>query len=80
MKSYGKLFEKVIDFENLWRAYRRARKGKRLRPDVATFEFGVPFTKDRGCDRIPLRCWIPRVKRVQEQVGWGEVGFSGEGW
>jgi retron-type reverse transcriptase len=41
MKSYGKLFEKVIDFENLWRAYRRARKGKRSRPDVAAFEYGL---------------------------------------
>ncbi len=39
MKSYGNLFEKVIDFENLWRAYRRARKGKRSRPEVAAFEY-----------------------------------------
>ena len=39
MKSYTNLFEKVIDFENLWRAYRRARKGKRSRPDVAAFEY-----------------------------------------
>jgi retron-type reverse transcriptase len=39
MKSYGNLFEKVIDFENLWRAYRRARKGKRSRPAVAAFEY-----------------------------------------
>jgi hypothetical protein len=39
MKSYGNLFDKVIDFENLWRAFRRARKGKRARPDVAAFEY-----------------------------------------
>ena len=39
MKSYGKLFERVIDFENLWLAYRRARKGKRSRPDMAAFEY-----------------------------------------
>lgn len=39
MRSYGNLFEKVIDFENLWRAYRRARRGKRSRPDVAAFEY-----------------------------------------
>lgn len=39
MKSYTNLFEKVIDFENLWRAYRRARKGKRSRPQVAAFEY-----------------------------------------
>ena len=39
MKSYTNLFEKVMDFENLWRAYRRARKGKRSRPDVAAFEY-----------------------------------------
>ncbi len=38
MKSYGNLFEKVIDFENLWRAYRRARKGKQSRSEVTGFE------------------------------------------
>lgn len=38
MKTYRHLYPQVYDFENLYRAYRRARKGKRGKADVAAFE------------------------------------------
>lgn len=37
MKRYGDLWPTLISFENLYLAYRKAIRGKRLRPDVAHF-------------------------------------------
>lgn len=37
MKRHNLLFEKVIDYENLWNAYLEARKGKRFRGEVLEF-------------------------------------------
>ena len=37
-KTFGNLFEQICTFEALHDAYRRARRGKRSRPDVAAFE------------------------------------------
>ena len=41
MKSYKHLYEQVWDWDNLYLAYRKARKGKRGRPPAATFEFDL---------------------------------------
>ena len=41
MRSYANLWPQVTSFENLWEAFRRARAGKRLRPDVAAFELDL---------------------------------------
>ena len=41
MKSYKHLYEQVCDWDNLYLAYRKARKGKRSRPPAATFEFDL---------------------------------------
>jgi RNA-directed DNA polymerase len=38
MKTYSNLYPQVWDFENLYLAYRKARKGKRSRPGAADFE------------------------------------------
>ena len=38
MKTYKQLYQKVYDFENLYLAYRKARKGKRGRVQPAQFE------------------------------------------
>ncbi len=38
MKTYRHLYPQVCGFENLYLAYRRARKGKRGKADVAAFE------------------------------------------
>jgi retron-type reverse transcriptase len=37
MKRYGELFEKIYDFDNLERAYRAARRGKRYRAEVLRY-------------------------------------------
>lgn len=39
MKTYTHLFEQICSFDNLWAAYRQARRGKRTRPDVAAFDY-----------------------------------------
>lgn len=38
MKTYKHLYPQVCDFENLYLAYRKARKGKRGRAQPAMFE------------------------------------------
>jgi retron-type reverse transcriptase len=38
VKTYSNLYPSVCDFENLYLAYRKARKGKRCKDSVATFE------------------------------------------
>jgi hypothetical protein len=38
MKTYRNLYSQVWSFENLYLAWRKARKGKRSRPQVARFE------------------------------------------
>lgn len=41
MKRIGNLFEKIIDYENLWNAYLNARRGKRFRGEVLRFANNV---------------------------------------
>jgi len=41
VKTYKNLYPQIHAFENLYWAYRKARKGKRSRPDVAAFEFNL---------------------------------------
>ena len=43
MNRFGNLFEEVTGFENLYRASRKARRGKRARPDVENFEFELEY-------------------------------------
>ena len=38
MKSYKRLFDKAASFQNLSRAYRKARRGKRDKPEVIAFD------------------------------------------
>lgn len=38
MKTYNNLFSEIATFENLYLAYRQARKGKRAKAPVADFE------------------------------------------
>ena len=38
-KTFRNLYDQIYTFEHLLAAYRRARRGKRRRPDVAAFEF-----------------------------------------
>ena len=41
MKTYKNLYSQIYAFENLYQAFRAARKGKRSRPAVAAFEFDL---------------------------------------
>ena len=41
MKRHRHLYPQVWDFDNLYRAYRRARKGKRGKTPAASFEFNL---------------------------------------
>jgi len=41
MKRIGGLWERVIGFDNLLLAFRKARRGKRRRPPVACFELNL---------------------------------------
>lgn len=40
MKTYKGLYEKIVSFENLHAAFRKAAKGKGLRADCAGFSYG----------------------------------------
>ncbi|MFQ5595092.1 MAG: hypothetical protein ACE5HA_13180 [Anaerolineae bacterium] len=39
MKTYRNLYPRVCDWDNIYLAYRKARKGKRGRPPAASFEY-----------------------------------------
>jgi len=41
MKTYKNLYPHMVSFENLYGAYRLARRGKRDRFEVADFEFSM---------------------------------------
>ncbi len=41
MKSHRHFYEQVCDWDNLYLAYRKARKGKRGRPPAASFEYDL---------------------------------------
>jgi retron-type reverse transcriptase len=41
MKRYGNLYDEICSFENLWRAARKAQRGKRFQPNVARFNYGL---------------------------------------
>jgi len=41
MKTYKHLFEQITSFDNLYRAYRAAARGKRAKNEVAAFEFNL---------------------------------------
>lgn len=43
MKRIGRLYDRLTSWTNLLDASRRARRGKRFRPNVARFEFDVEF-------------------------------------
>jgi hypothetical protein len=41
MKSHRDLWPRITTFENLYEAFRRARRGKRNRAEVAGFEWNL---------------------------------------
>jgi retron-type reverse transcriptase len=72
MKAFRKIFSRVCAFENLYRAFRRARRGKRDREEVAAFEydleanlFGLQTELETGTYRPGPYCnfWVREPKR-----------------
>ncbi len=41
MKTYKNIYPKIWAYDNIYRAWRKAAKGKRSSPDVAAFEYGL---------------------------------------
>lgn len=41
MKRKGNLFDKICSFENIYSAYLKARKGKKLKKEVLLFNYNL---------------------------------------
>jgi len=64
MKRVGYIWDRLIGFENLLRAAETACKGKRLRPDVARFHFGLERELWRLHDELRTRTYRPGPYRT----------------
>jgi retron-type reverse transcriptase len=64
MKRYGNLYPAIVDFENLLAAAYRARRGKRYRPDVATFHFNQEEELLRLREELASRTYQPGAYRA----------------
>ncbi|MCP4042724.1 MAG: RNA-dependent DNA polymerase [Gammaproteobacteria bacterium] len=59
MKTYRNLYPRLCEFENLYRAYRKARRGKRSRPEVAAFESNLEPELVRMQHRLTTETFRP---------------------
>lgn len=59
MKTYRRLYDELCSFENLYRAYRAARRGKRSNSAVADFELDQEGELLRLRDELTARTWKP---------------------
>jgi retron-type reverse transcriptase len=69
MTRYGGLFERICSFENLVAAAYRARQGKRSRPDVAAFHYGLEANLSSLGAELRSNTYCPggyRVFRIRE--------------
>lgn len=66
MKRKGNLWPTLTSFENLLAASQRARKGKRFRPAVASFEFGLEQELLKLQDELLARSYRPGPYRSFE--------------
>ncbi|MFQ5858033.1 MAG: reverse transcriptase domain-containing protein [Anaerolineae bacterium] len=58
-KVFANLYPQVCEFENIYLAYRKARKGKRGRPPAATFEFNLEENLVRLRDELASKTYMP---------------------
>ena len=63
MKTFKRLYPRIHKFENLYRAFLKARKGKRNRPDVAAFEFNLEFELPRLQEELAAETYRPSPYR-----------------
>ena len=59
MKTYKGLFEKIVSFENLLCAAKQAQRGKRMKIDVAKFNFGLEGELLRLQDELRTQTYKP---------------------
>ena len=59
MKTYRNLYPQVCSFENLYLAYRAARRGKRTHVGVAAFEYDQERELLQLRDELQARTWRP---------------------
>jgi len=59
VKTYKGLYRQVYAFENLYIAFRRARRGKRDRPAVAAFEFDLERNLLRLQEEVRAQTYRP---------------------
>ena len=59
MKTYRNLYPKLCSFENLYQAYRDARRGKRKHASVAAFEYDQEKELLLLRDELQARAWAP---------------------
>jgi retron-type reverse transcriptase len=59
MKTYRQLYPQVCSFENLYAAYRAARRCKRKHESVAAFEYNQEEELTRLRDELQARAWRP---------------------
>jgi retron-type reverse transcriptase len=64
MKRVGHLWDRLVGFENLLRAAETACKGKRFRPDVARFHFGLERELWRLHEELRTRTYRPGPYRT----------------
>ncbi len=59
MKSYNNLYLQITDFDNLYAAWRKARRGKRYKPAAATFERNLDDEMTRLHHELTAETWQP---------------------
>ena len=59
MNTYKHLYPRIYAFENLYAAFRKARRGKRSRPDVAAFEFDLELELPRLQEELSTETYRP---------------------
>ena len=57
MKTYNNLYTKIIDFENLYESWRKARRGKRYKPSVATFACNLDVELTQLHHELKTKSW-----------------------
>jgi RNA-directed DNA polymerase len=62
-KTYKHLFERVVSFENLWLAYRKARRGKRYAIPAAHFDLNAEESVLCLRDELASGAWRPGAYR-----------------
>jgi len=67
MKTFKNLYPKIYDFENLEQAFRKARRGKRHKNNVATFELNLD-QELLGYNLLALHIACPPTLRLIQRI------------